>query len=99
MIESMCVVCHSPVPLRSSSATGRTGITCSSNCRSTWRRIQGGCELPDVYLFIRWQNAYRRELELGFHHIASLAQILERAGVMDERTPLQQRVDAPRRRA
>lgn len=58
MIESMCVVCHGPVPRRGQ----RTGTTCNTNCRSHLREMRENDtdEPSDRYIFIRWHHHDRR---------------------------------------
>ena len=79
MIESMCVVCHGPV-LMKCRIQKMTAIVCHDNCRAVWKRMKTkGLALPDRYLFLRWEHAYRRELEAGFARIQTLADLLDRS--------------------
>ena len=60
MIESMCVICHGPVPKK---RNARTSIYCGLNRHGMWRRYKHGATLPPRYLQIRAVHACRREME------------------------------------
>jgi hypothetical protein len=71
VIESMCVVCHGPVPLR---VRGVTALCCHSGesyCNEMWRRMKRGEPLAWRYQQWRMLHAYRREKEGTLRFIES----------------------------
>lgn len=92
-IESMCVVCHGPVP---SYGYRPTSVCCGVNCRGIFKRDRELVNLPERYTNLRMTHAYRRELEAVYHKVSGLASLLDRAGELGA-SPAPVRTMRPRR--